>query len=204
MGNKIKYNLKNVHAAKLTKAEDGTYTYETPKAIPGAVSISLDAEGDTSPFYADGIVYFRSVSNNGYSGDLEMALIPEWFRTEILKEELDKNGVLVENATVAEMEKFALLFEFDGDVRCIRHVLYNCTASRPSIESETKEDTIEPGTETLSLTADPREDGLVKSRTGDSTSESTYAEWYKSVYIPQAQEVVQALSRKVAEGVKDA
>lgn len=204
MGNKIKYNLKNVHAAKLTKAEDGTYTYETPKAIPGAVSISLDAEGDTSPFYADGIVYFRSVSNNGYSGDLEMALIPEWFRTEILKEELDKNGVLVENATVAKMEKFALLFEFDGDVRCIRHVLYNCTASRPSIESETKEDTIEPGTETLSLTADPREDGLVKSRTGDSTSESTYAEWYKSVYIPQAQEVVQALSRKVAGGVKDA
>ena len=204
MGNKIKYNLKNVHISKLTKAEDGTYTYETPKAIPGAVSISLDAEGDTSPFYADGIVYFRSVSNNGYSGDLEMALIPEWFRTEILKEELDKNGVLVENATVAEMEKFALLFEFDGDVRCIRHVLYNCTASRPSIESETKEDTIEPGTETLSLTADPREDGLVKSRTGDSTSESTYAEWYKSVYIPQAQEVVQALSRKVAGGVKDA
>lgn len=204
MGNKIKYNLKNVHAAKLTKAEDGTYTYETPKTIPGAVSISLDAEGDTSPFYADGIVYFRSVSNNGYSGDLEMALIPEWFRTEILKEELDKNGVLVENATVAGMEKFALLFEFDGDVRCIRHVLYNCTASRPSIESETKEDTIEPGTETLSLTADPREDGLVKSRTGDSTSESTYAEWYKSVYIPQAQEVVQALSRKVAGGVKNA
>ena len=204
MGNKIKYNLKNVHAAKLTKAEDGTYTYETPKTIPGAVSISLDAEGDTSPFYADGIVYFRSVSNNGYSGDLEMALIPEWFRTEIFKEELDKNGVLVENATVAEMEKFALLFEFDGDVRCIRHVLYNCTASRPSIESETKEDTIEPGTETLSLTADPREDGLVKSRTGDSTSESTYAEWYKSVYIPQAQEVVQALSRKVAGGVKNA
>ncbi len=184
MGNKIKYNLKNVHAAKLSRTEDGGYAYDAPKSIPGAVSLSLDAEGDSSPFYADGIVYFRTSSNNGYSGDLEIALIPEWFRTEILKEKLDKNGVLVENADVAETEKFALLFEFDGDIRCIRHVLYNCSASRPSIESQTKEDTIEPGTETLSLTADPREDGLVKSRTGDATAAEIYDGWYKTVYIP--------------------
>lgn len=190
MGNKVKYNLKNVHAAKLTETVvDGVtkYTYADPKAIPGAVSISLDAEGDSSPFYADGIVYFRSVSNNGYSGDLEIALIPEWFRTEILQEMLDSNGVLVERSDNAESVKFALLFEFDGDVRAIRHVMYNCTASRPSIESETKEDTIEPGTETLSLTADPREDGLVKSRTGDTTSVETYQNWYKTVYIPVEQ-----------------
>ncbi|MGG6796563.1 UNVERIFIED_CONTAM: phage tail protein [Streptococcus canis] len=186
MGNKVKYNLKNVHAAKLKKDTNGAFSYENPKAIPGAVSISLDAEGESSPFYADGIVYFRSTANNGYSGDLEIALIPEWFRTEILKEELDKNGVLVEKANVSETEKFALLFEFDGDINAIRHVLYNCSASRPSIESETKEDTIEPGTETLSLTADPREDGLVKSRTGDTTSADTYANWYKNVYVPQA------------------
>ena len=187
MGNKVKYNLKNVHAAKLTESVvDGAvkYTYAAPQAIPGAVSISLDAEGDSSPFYADGIVYFRSVANNGYSGELEIALIPEWFRTDILLETLDSNGVLVEKSDQAESVKFALLFEFDGDFRAIRHVMYNCTASRPSIESETKEDTIEPGTEKLSLTADPREDGLVKSRTGDTTSAETYQNWYKSVYTP--------------------
>lgn len=186
MGNKVKYNLKNVHAAKLTKDSEDRFIYATPQAIPGAVSISLEAEGDSSPFYADGIVYFRSTANNGYSGDLEIALIPEWFRTEILKEELDAKGVLVEKSNITETEKFALLFEFDGDVRGIRHVLYNCSASRPSIESETKEDTIEPGTETLSLTADPREDGLVKSRTGDTTDEGTYASWYETVYVPTA------------------
>lgn len=184
MGNKVKYNLKNVHAAKLTRGEDGSFTYAKPKAIPGAVSISLDAEGDSSPFYADGIVYFRSTANNGYSGDLEIALIPEWFRTEILKEELDNNGVLIEKATITELEKFALFFEFDGDVRSIRHVLYNCTSFRPSIESETKEDTIEPGKEKLTLTADPREDGLVKSRTGDETDAETYKNWYQQVYVP--------------------
>lgn len=166
--------------------QEGTpsFSYETPQAIPGAVSISLDAEGESSPFYADGIVYFRSVTNNGYSGDLEIALIPEWFRTDILHEKKDDKGVLIEKSDVAESVKFALMFEFDGDVNAIRHVLYNCSASRPSIESETKEDTIEPGTETLSLTADPRSDGLVKARTGDTTDPTTYANWYKSVYTP--------------------
>ena len=133
MGNKVKYNLKNVHAAKLTEtADDGgtpVFAYAAPKAIPGAVSISLDAEGETSPFYADGIVYFRSVTNNGYSGDLEIALIPEWFRTEILQEKLDAKGVLVENSGVGESVKFALLFEFDGDVNAIRHVC--CITVRP-------------------------------------------------------------------------
>ena len=191
MGNKVKYNLKNVHAAKLTETvtDGGTsFSYGTPKAIPGAVSISLDAEGESSPFYADGIVYFRSVTNNGYSGDLEMALVPEWFRTEILQEILDSKGVLVERSTNRESVKFALLFEFDGDANCIRHVLYNCTSSRPSIESETKEDTIEPGTEKLTITADPRADGLVKARTGDGTDADAYANWYKAVYAPAEEE----------------
>ncbi len=181
--NKIKYNLKNVHAAVLTE-DDGVYTYGTPKAIPGAVSLSLDAEGDTNPFYADGIVYYRTVANNGYSGDLEIALIPDWVRTDLLKELVDSNGVLVEKSGTTESVYFALLFEFDGDQKAIRHVLYKCNLSRPGIASQTKEDSIEPVTETLSITADPRADGMVKSRTGDDTDSTVYQNWYQAVYVP--------------------
>ena len=184
MSNKIKYNLKNVYAAVMTRS-GSSYTYATPVAIPGAVSMSLDAEGEASPFYADGIVYFRSAANNGYSGDLEIALIPEWFREQVLQETKDSNNVFIETNEVNEPVYFALLFEFDGDQKAIRHVLYNCSVSqRPTIASQTKEASIEPGTETLSLTADPREDGLVKARTGDDTTTAVYNAWYQSVYTP--------------------
>ena len=182
--NKIKYNLKNVHVAKMTINEDGTFSYGVPKHIPGAVSLTLDAEGDNTPFYADGIVYFRTISNNGYTGSLEMALIPDWFREEYLQESKDANGVLVENADISDQVYFALLFEFDGDLRKIRHCMYQCSASRPSVSSQTKEASITPVTETLNLTADARSDGLVKVKTGEDTNAATYNNWYQSVYTP--------------------
>ena len=83
--------------------------------------------------------YYTTVANNGYSGDLEIALIPESFRKDILKETEDANGVLVEDSTV-EPEHFALLFEFSGDKKKIRHCMYYCTAARPTIEGKTNED----------------------------------------------------------------
>ena len=184
--NKVKYNIKNVHAALQNESEETgstVYTYENPEHIPGAVSISLDAEGEISTFWADGIAYYVTSANNGYSGDLEMALIPSWFREEILNETKDEKGVLVENAN-NNTNPFALLFEFDGDQRAIRRCLYNCTCTRPSIESETTEETIEPGTETLSITNSPRSDGLVKAQTGPETDAATYEGWYKNVYTP--------------------
>ena len=96
---------------------------------------------------------------------------------------MDDNNVLFENATI-ETEKFALLFEFDGDVRKIRHVLYNCVATRPTIESATKEDEIEVKTETLTITASPLQGGYVKARTSDDTETPYYNNWFNKVYIP--------------------
>ena len=183
MPNKIKYGLKNVHAAIQTET-DGAYSYATPTAIPGAVSLSLEAQGEATPFYADDCEYYVSAGNNGYSGDLEIALIPEWFRTDILQETKDSNGVLVETSDGRQAVKFALLFEFAGDVKAVRHVMYNCTVARPAVGSQTKEENIEPQTESLTITSKPRTDGLVKSKTGDTTATATYEGWYTDVYVP--------------------
>jgi phi13 family phage major tail protein len=181
--NKVKFNLKNAHYALLTLGEDGTATYGTPVPMPGSVSISLDANGEPENFYADGVAYYVINNNMGYDGDLELAMIPESFRTDVLREQLDSKGVLIENAD-AELAAFALLFEFDGDQKHIRHVLYNCSASRPGIEGKTNEDSKEVQTETLTVKATPLANGVVKAKTGNTTDATVYANWYKAVYLP--------------------
>jgi phi13 family phage major tail protein len=181
--NKVKFNICNVHYALITVDEDGDVTFGTPVAMPGAVSLSLEPNGEPSNFYADGYAYYTISNNMGYEGDLELAMVPESFRTDVLKESLDDNSVLVESANV-ETANFALLFEFDGDVKKIRHVLYNCSAARPNIESATNEEEIEVQTETLAITAAPLANSYVKARTGDSTTDTVYTGWYTSVYMP--------------------
>ena len=183
--NKVKYNLKNTHYAMLTVSEDGVVSYGTPIPMPGSVSISLDANGEPENFYADGTAYYVINNNMGYDGDLELAMIPESFRKDALREELDSRGVLIENAS-AELAAFALLFEFDGDQRHIRHVLYNCSASRPGIEGKTNEESREVQTETLTIKATPLPGGMVKAKTGDTTDAAVYNGWYAAVYMPAA------------------
>ena len=180
--NKVKFNLKNAHYAMLSVSEEGKISYGTPVSMPGSVSISLDANGEPENFYADGVAYYVINNNMGYDGDLELAMIPESFRTDALGEKLDDKGVLIENAEV-ELSSFALLFEFDGDQRHIRHVLYNCSASRPGIEGKTNEESREVQTETLTIKATLLPDGMVKAKTGDTTEAAVYNGWYAAVYM---------------------
>lgn len=197
--NKVKFGLKNVHYAPLTLT-GGVPSYSSPIPISGAVSMSLSVNGEPENFYADDGVYYVINNNMGYEGDLEIALIPESFRTGPLGEVLDGNNVLVERSDT-QLAPFALLFEFDGDQKHIRHVLYNCTASRPSIEGNTKEETLEVKTETLTIKAAPLPDGKVKAKTGDITDSTVYDGWYGSVYVASTSVNVAKLSALSITGV---
>ena len=183
--NKVKYGLTNVHYAKITAwSEDGkTPTFATPVRIHGGVSLSIDPNGENENFYADNIVYYIINNNAGYTGELEIALIPTEFSTDILGEQLDTNGVLIENSN-AEFSQFALLFEFEGDKNKIRHVLYCCSASRTKVEGSTTEEKKDPKTESISLKATALPNGLVKSKTCSETDDTVYDDWYTAVYIP--------------------
>ena len=182
--NKVKYGLKNVHYAVLTPGEAGTVTFAKPVRIPGAVNLSLNAQGDETKFYADDMAYYVTTANDGYSGDLEIAVVPDSFRKDVLKETEDETDkVLLENAA-AEPAHFALLFEFDGDQKATRHVLYSCACSRPGISSSTRTNAKTPSTDTLAITASPLSDGRVKAKTTASTPEEKYTAWYQKVWEP--------------------
>ena len=68
--NKVKFNICNVHYAVVKLNPDGTATFETPVPMPGAVSLSLDPNGEPNNFYADGYAYYTISNNMGYEGDL--------------------------------------------------------------------------------------------------------------------------------------
>lgn len=191
--NKVKYGLKSVYYSVATiDAATNTATYATPVQWPGAVNLSLDAEGDTTKFRADNIDYWVGQSNNGYSGDFESALIPDSFRKDVLGEIEDANGVLAEDAG-AKTVQFALLFQFEGDANATRHILYNCSATRPSVSGATTEEQIEPQTETLTLTAvsihnAALDKDLVKARCAE--GDAPYSTWFSAVYQPTSMPVI--------------
>lgn len=187
---KIKFGLKNVHYAKATIAANGSATYETPVAIPGAVSLSMDPQGETNKFYADNIAYYTAVGNSGYEGDLEMALFPDQFKIDCLGYIEDNKHMLIEDVN-AEAKPFALLFQFEGDVKATRHVLYNCVAQRPGVNGQTKEENVDPQTESATITATSiyvaaLDKDISKVSTTEQTATADYDGFFETVYIPTA------------------
>lgn len=182
MADKVKFGIKNVHVFPIVSMADGVPTYGDVINVPGAVSFSMSAQGDINKFYADNIVYYQSSANNGYEGDLTLALIPEEFYEKIFGQVPDANGVMTENASV-EAKSFAMTFEEDGDQTGTKFVLYNCTATRPTKELNTIEDSKTPVTQALTVSAVPLQSGDVMGMTTSATPEAVKNTWHNAVYL---------------------
>lgn len=150
--NKIVYGLEQVYIA----FEDSTSgTYKSPVEIPGAVRLTTTATSERVDFYADNMAYYSIEANNGYTGNLEMALFPDSIIATMLGWEVDDtNGMLVEVAD-AKPTRFALMGQVMGDAKERRFVYYNVTAGRPNDDLGTKGETVEPKTTSLPIVIRP-------------------------------------------------
>ena len=184
--NKVKYGLEQVHIAFFSdESTPENPSWDTPIPIKGAVSLTTSPEGEESEFYADNTKYFTHTTNNGYTGELEMALVPDDVLAEMLGMTIDSNGMLVESADDAPKE-FALMGQIQGDKKNRRFVYYRCKASRPGQESSTTEASVTPTTDTLSLTILPLESNkLIKGVIElNETNQAVYDAFFDQVTLP--------------------
>lgn len=186
--NKVKFGLEKVAFAVATIAANGSATYGNPIMNPGARSLSMEPQGDLTEWYADNMVYYAVNNNNGYSGDLEVARFLDAVRAAIWQEATAANGIVYEETGV-EAVHFALLFEFKGDSRKVRHVFYNCVATRPAVSGQTTEENVEPQTETSTITAKPiyvpaLDANVVKGKANE--GDAAYDDWFEAVTLPTA------------------
>lgn len=186
--NKITFGLEKVHIAILDDS-GATPVWGAPVAVPGAVNFSPEPQGEESTFYADNMVYHIYNNNDGYNADLQMALVPDAVLATLLGWEIDGNGMLVET-TDGEQKEFALMFEVKGDKKNRRSVYYRCKASRPGKEHATKEGSVAPSTDTLSLRIMPievNEKNIVKGTMEfNDLNASVYNAFFSEVILPNA------------------
>lgn len=184
--NKILYGIEKCYVAKITE-NDGEITYGTPFEVKGARGLNMEPQGETTKVYADNTVYYIANSNQGYEGDLVLLITPEQFLTEILGQTKDKNGAVFENAD-DKQARFALMFEGKGDEKARRWVFFDCTATRPSRENKTQEESLEAGEDTMTITMSPRStDKAIKAYIEPSeTNKEAYDKFFDKVYEKNA------------------
>lgn len=180
--NKVRFGLAEVAIA--FKNETG---YEKPERVPGAVSLTTSPEGDTEKFYADDGTFFTAVVNDGYTGDLEMSLIPDSLKAKMFNWPIDDNGALVEDADALPSE-FALIFRIRGDQKKRYSVFYGVTAERPKGDHKTIEGKATPATETMSITMTPTTIGGMNvtklSIEPNESNNDVIDGFYDNVYLP--------------------
>ena len=183
--NIVNWGLAKSSWFKITKDASGNDLYGAPTLFAGNRQINFTPVGDLVNVYADGTVVFVGKQNSGYTGTIESTFLDDDFVKWVLSEEVDSNNVQYEIQEPV-VNRFGILWEWVGDQKKTRHVMYNITASRPDVSATTAGDggTKSAQYRTLNLTAIPRADGIVKATTRGDISSTVYNGWFDSVYNP--------------------
>lgn len=147
---KVIYGLKNVHYAIY---DEQTKTYGQWKAIPGAVSLSSDADTTQNDFYADDAVYATISATAKETGTIEFACITDDMYADLFNYTTDATSGLTYQNTEPIGKTVALGYEVSGNEGKMRGVRYNVTFTAPSQSSNTMTDSTNPDTVSANYTA---------------------------------------------------
>ncbi len=186
---KVRFGLKNVYYAVLT--EGSANAWANPVAIPGAVNLTLDPNVSSTDFYADNVTYYKTFANNGYTGSLEVARVPDQMLEDIWGMEKEETSNILYEKSGVKPKPFALLFQVDGDEDDELNVLYRVLpAGKPGAGSQTTQEEADPATQSFDISALPLvtgsagQLGLIKGRTSYDTPAATKAAWFTAVQVP--------------------
>ena len=199
---KVKFGLKNVHVFPMTEQTDSetgaiTMSYGSALAIPGAVNLSLDVSEDTpDPFYADdGVYYVPAGASSGYSGNLEVALMPDEVKLALMTFIKDAAEVMIE-LKEATAKLFGMTFEIASDAKARKLVYYKCQFGRINLAASTNTSSKTPATDTAPLTVLPTSqlfdlgDGnaisVVSGYSTPDTDSTVYNNWHSAIHTPTA------------------
>ena len=198
---KVKFGLKNVHFFPLTETESqGVYSMSYGAAIncPGAVNLQLDvSDSEAEPFYADDSVYYLPAPKaGGYTGTLEVALIPDELKQKLMNYKVDEDGVMTE-ITETKTLYAGMTFEIETDDKARKLVYYKVQLGSPSLAANTTEDTKTPTTDTLPITvlptnktftfgtgADATVTTVISGYSTADTDATVYAGWHSEPHLP--------------------
>lgn len=183
---KVLFNIKKLQLSPITAIDTkGKPTYGTPLVCPGTVSLTMEAQGESEPFYADGTAYYSVGAATTYTGTLENALFSEEVLTEIYNYFTDKNNNLVE--TDEQPKEFGMQFAVDSDEGEVYFTYYRCTSTKPGNNFQTKEGNTTINPQSVSITAMPitLTDGTNVIKGYAKKGATNYATYMTSITVPE-------------------
>ncbi|MBL1223734.1 major tail protein [Enterococcus sp. BWR-S5] len=145
--------------SKITKTDSGELdTSVAPTVFTGLRAVSLDTTQESNPYYADNQTHVQLRGNKTTEGNITVYQMPKKFVVDHLGyKEIAATGALIDTGKPANFVWQyieTITDEFGTEIEQLT-VYYNVSASAPTSESATDEDSVEPKEFEIPVTAQP-------------------------------------------------
>lgn len=149
--NIVEFGISDLYIGTYSVGAGGTVTLGTPYHQAGAVSLSVEPQEESNEFYADNVIYWSGYSNNGFSGELEVARFDTDAKKKFFGYRTTATSGIAQVKTSTKPKVF-IAFETQGDAEARRVIMYNVALGNINREFSTITENKEPVTETCDIT----------------------------------------------------